>query len=197
MTLGTWATKFYMTCVPNIHSTNHTKKPAGMAVVFFELGFDDVLDRVPAQAGDGGQIADGHHSAQVFDERLEPVRVARIRRGKGGHLEAFAAGGALALGHFGHQKDRLEADGDRLQLPETTPFASDLLAAADGALDPIGPHRQHKPNAPVPILRLHVIVAFPHPKRMIQQTLTHASCYKILKPDKNFPEEPNNGLAVP
>jgi hypothetical protein len=26
---------------------------------------------------------------------------------------------------------------------------------------------------------------------MIQQTLIHASCYKILIPDKNFPEEPN------
>ena len=26
---------------------------------------------------------------------------------------------------------------------------------------------------------------------MIQQTLTHASCYEFLTPDSNFPEEPN------
>jgi hypothetical protein len=30
------------------------------------------------------------------------------------------------------------------------------------------------------------------PKRMIQQTLTHASYYKILTPDPNFPDEPKN-----
>jgi hypothetical protein len=28
---------------------------------------------------------------------------------------------------------------------------------------------------------------------MIQQTLTHASFYKSLIPDSNFPEEPNKG----
>lgn len=27
---------------------------------------------------------------------------------------------------------------------------------------------------------------------MKQQALTHASCYKILIPDSNFPEEPKN-----
>lgn len=53
------------------------------------------------------------------------------------------------------------------------------------------PARQHKPNAPVPGLGLHVIGAFPPAKRIMpQQTLTPASCYKILSLDENFPEEP-------
>jgi hypothetical protein len=31
---------------------------------------------------------------------------------------------------------------------------------------------------------------------MIQQTLTHASCYKTLNPDPIFPEEPDFVLAI-
>jgi hypothetical protein len=53
-----------------------------LAIVLLQPVLDDVLDRVPTQTGDRRQVRHGHAAAQVFDERLQAVRVADIRRGK-------------------------------------------------------------------------------------------------------------------
>lgn len=95
---------------------------------------------------------------------------------KGGDLEAFAAGRALALGHLGHPKDRFQTNGHALQFPNTPALAVDFLAPARQTLDPVGPDGEHEPNAAILGQRFDLIVAFPDSKRMIQQTLTHASC---------------------
>jgi hypothetical protein len=79
-----------------------------------------------------------------------------------------------------------------LQFPEPPPFATDLLAVAIRTNQKFGADLQHKPDTAVLIQCLHVIVALSNPKRMIQQALTHAPCYKTLIPDTNFPEEPEN-----
>jgi hypothetical protein len=93
------------------------------------------------------------------------------------------------LGNFGHQKHRLEADGHGLQFPEAPAFAADLLALAVRTDQPFWLAQQKETDAALAILRPPILVSFANAKRMIQQTLTHASCYKILIPDKNFPEE--------
>jgi hypothetical protein len=94
------------------------------------------------------------------------------------------------LGHFGHQKHRLETDGHGLQFPEAPAFAADLAALAVRTDQSFRFAQQKEANAPLAIFRPPILVSFANAKRMIQQTLIHASCYKILIPDKNFPEEP-------
>lgn len=108
----------------------------------------------------------------------------------GGDLETFAAGCTLAFGHLGHQKDRLQTDRHGLQFPEAAALAVDFLAATGRTLDPVRSYREYKTHATILVARFDVIVAFPDSKRMIQQTLTHASGYEFLTPDSNFPEEP-------
>jgi uncharacterized DUF497 family protein len=93
------------------------------------------------------------------------------------------------LGHFGHQKHRRQADGHGLQFPKAPAFAADLPALAVRTDQSFGLAQQKKTDAAFAVFRPPILVSFADAKRMKQQTLTHASCYKILMPDENFPED--------
>jgi hypothetical protein len=102
-----------------------------------------------------------------------------------------AARTTLALGHLGHQEDRLEPDRHGLQLPEAPPLAADLLALALRTHQLLGFDRQEKPHTALAIFGLPILIAFPHSERMKQQALTHASgAWLKSSPDSNLTEEP-------
>ncbi len=56
----------------------------GMTMGAFQMGFDDILNRVPREAGAGGQIGPRHQRVEVRDERFEPAGVVNVGGGKRG-----------------------------------------------------------------------------------------------------------------
>src|SRR5271156_5574867 len=105
---------------------------------------------------------------------------------RGGHLEPLAAFPAFALGHLGHQENRLEPDGHRLQLPKPSALPTDLPAPTARANLQLRLDQQKESNAPLAILGAPILVALTNPKGMIQQTLTHASYYP------SYPQTPTS-----
>jgi len=92
------------------------------------------------------------------------------------------------LGHLGHQKHRRQADGRGWQFPEAPAFAAALAALPVRTDQSFRFAQQKETDAAFAIFRPPILVSFADAKRMIQQTLIHASCHKILMPDGNFPE---------
>jgi hypothetical protein len=67
---------------------------------------------------------------------------------------------------------------------------ADVPALAARKNQSLGLAQQKETNATLAVFGPPILVSFANAKRMMQQTLIHASCYKILMPDENFPEEP-------
>jgi hypothetical protein len=102
-----------------------------------------------------------------------------------------AARTTLALGHLAHQKDRLEPNRHGLQLPESPPFAADVLTLTLWTNQLLRLDRQEEAHTAFAILGLPILIAFAHAKRMKQQALTHASgAWLKSSPDSNLTEEP-------
>src|SRR5208283_468755 len=106
---------------------------------------------------------------------------------RGEDFEAPTALATGALGHLGDQKDRLEANRHRLQLPKPSPLPTDLGAPAPATNQQLRLDQQKEPDTSIGILGPPILVAFTNAKRMVKQALTHAPNLPPTSPSRQVP----------